>query len=112
MFVDDPLEHRRIASSIPRAFRINNGDRAALADAETIRFGAENAAGLGQAQLLEPFLQKFPRDDRSVAVATFRVGLIGAQKDVPPRVRYAHRRSEILQAWQFVGWHMINDEDA
>ncbi len=98
MLIDDPLEHRRIASSVPGTFRVYDRDRATFANAETIRLRAENATGLGQAQLLEPLLQKFPCFDGSLPVAAFRVGLIGAQEDVATRVRYADRRGEILQA--------------
>ena len=55
MLVDDPLQNCRIASSVPRAFGIHDRDRTAFADAKAIRFRTENAAGLGQAKLLEPF---------------------------------------------------------
>jgi|SRR5688572_26349834 len=101
MLVDDPLENDRIASSVPRAFGIHDRDRTTFADAKAIRFRTENAAGFGQAQLLEPLFQKFPCFDRSVTVAAFRIGLVGAQEDVPPGVRYTDGCGEILQACSF-----------
>ena len=54
MFLDDPLEHRRIALPVPRAFGIDDGDRPAFADAQAVRLGAQDAALLGQAELLQP----------------------------------------------------------
>ena len=98
MLLDDALEHRRIARAVPSPFRIHNSDRAAFADPQAIGFRAEDAARLGQPKLFEPLLQKFPRLDRSLAIAAFRVGLIGAQKDMAARVRHADRSGEILQA--------------
>ena len=52
VFLDDPLEHRRIALAVPGAFRIDDGDRAAFADAQAVRLGAQDAALLGQARAL------------------------------------------------------------
>ena len=54
MFLDDPLEHRRIAVPVPGALGIDDRDRAAFADAQAVRLGAQDAALLGQAQLLQP----------------------------------------------------------
>jgi len=112
MLVDDPREHWRIARAIPRPFRIDDGNGASFANAKTIGFRAEDPAGLRQPELLEALLQKFPRLDRSVSIAAFRVCLIGAEKDVAARPRHADGCGEFLQAWQFVGWHMIKGEDA
>src|SRR5262245_29300016 len=62
VFLNDPLEHRRIALAVPRAFRINDGDRAGLADAEAVRLRAEHAV-VGQTELDETPLQIVPRHD-------------------------------------------------
>src|SRR3977135_898963 len=82
MFLDDPLEHRRIAVRVPRAFGIDDGDRAAFADAKTVRFRPQNAALLGKTELLEPALEKVPRGQDAIFLAAFRVRLIAAEKDV------------------------------
>ena len=98
MLVDDAFENGRIAASIPSTFRIDDRDRTAFADAQAVCLRPKDAAGFGQAQLLEALLQKFPCFDRSLAIAAFRVRLIGAQKDMPPRTRHADRRGNILQS--------------
>src|SRR5690348_4224951 len=85
MFLDDPLEDRRIALAVPRAFRIDNGVRSAFADPQAVGLGAENAALLGQTQLFEARLEKLPCDEATMQVAALRLGLIAAQKDVAAR---------------------------
>lgn len=47
VFLDDPLEYRRVARAIPGPFRIHHRDRPALADPETIGLGAQDAPLLG-----------------------------------------------------------------
>ena len=44
MFLDDPLEDRRIALPVPRTFWIHDGDRSAFADAQAVHFRAQNPA--------------------------------------------------------------------
>jgi hypothetical protein len=112
MLVDDPREHRRIAAAIPRPFRIHDGDGASFANAKAIGFRAQDPAGFRQSELLETLLQKLPRFNRSVSIAALGVGLIGAEKDMAARARHAYCCGKFLQAWQFLGWHMIKDEDA
>src|SRR6185295_3540592 len=85
MFLDDPLENRRIAVPVPGAFGIHDGNRSALTDAQAVCLGSENAALLGEAKLLQPALQEIPRGEPTVLLTTLRVRLIAAQKDVPPR---------------------------
>jgi hypothetical protein len=85
MFLDDPLEDRRIALRVPRAFGINDGDWAALADAEAIRFRPQNAALLSETELLQPALEKLPCREAPIFLAAFRVRLIAAEKDVTAR---------------------------
>ena len=85
MFLDDPLEDRRIALAVPGAFRIDNGNRSAFADPQAVGLGAENAAVLGQPQLFEARLQKLPSDQAAMQVAALRLGLIAAEQDVAPR---------------------------
>ena len=82
MFLDDPLENRRIARGIPRTFRVDDGDWAAFADAEAVGLGAEDAALLRQAKLLQPALEKIPRREPAIFLAALRRGLVATQKDV------------------------------
>src|SRR5439155_20643386 len=69
MLLDDPLEDGRIALRVPRAFRIHDGDRAALADPQAVRFRPQNAALLGEAELLEPAPEKTPRGEAAILPA-------------------------------------------
>ena len=84
MLLNDSLQHFRRARVIPRAFRINDGDGAALADAEAIGFGAKNQRlGTGQAEFLQAAFQKTPRGQAVFLGAALGFGLVGAQKNVP-----------------------------
>src|SRR6476660_10503635 len=82
VFLDDPLEDRRIALAVPGAFRVDNDNRPAFADPQAVGFGAENAALLGEPQLFEARLQKLPCDQAAVQVAALGLGLIAAQKNM------------------------------
>jgi hypothetical protein len=44
VFLDDSFERRRIALAVLRTLGVDDGDRAAFTYAETIRFGAQDAA--------------------------------------------------------------------
>src|SRR5438046_10325745 len=85
MFPDDPLENRRIAVPVPDTFGIDDGNRPALADAQAVCLGPENAAPLGEPELLQPQLQILPRGKAAVLLTTLRARLIAAQQDVPSR---------------------------
>src|SRR5436190_5847459 len=85
VFLDDPFEHRRIARRVPHALGIDDGDRSALADAQAVGFRSENAALLGEAELLQPALEEFPRRETALFLAAFRIRLIAAEEDVTPR---------------------------
>src|SRR3954462_2654019 len=89
VLLNDPFEDRRIARRVPRAFRIDDGDRTAFADAEAVRFAAQDAALLGQAERLQARLEVVPRGQSAFLVAALRLRLIAAQKDVPLRDRDA-----------------------
>jgi hypothetical protein len=89
MFLDDPLEDRRIALAVPSALRIDDGDRPAFADAKAVRLGAQDSALLGQPELFETRFQKVPRGKAAILVAAFRLRLIAAEKDMPARNRHA-----------------------
>src|SRR5436190_14193195 len=91
VFLDDPLEERRIALSVPRAFWIDDRDRPAFADAEAVRLGAQDPALLGETQFLQPRLQVIPRGETALLLAALGLRLIAAEKDVPLRHRHANR---------------------
>src|SRR5690606_22651791 len=95
-FLDDPLEHRWIALVVPRAFRIDDRDRSALADAEAVRLRAQHPALVRQAEFLQPLLQEVPRLDAARLVAALGIRLIAAQEDVPLAHGYADRLRELL----------------
>ena len=50
VLLDDALEDRRIAPAVPRALRIDDGDRPAFADAQAVRLRPQDAALLGRAR--------------------------------------------------------------
>src|SRR4051812_22964063 len=84
MFLDDPLEDRRVALPVPGTLGIDDGDRPAFADAQAVRLRAKHAALLRQAECLQARLQIVPRREAAILVAAFRLRLIAAEKDVPP----------------------------
>ena len=83
MLLDDPLEDGRIALAIPRAFRVDNGNGAGLADAKAVRLGAQHSV-IGEPQLDQTPLQIVPRHDRPIPIAAFRLGLVAAEENVAP----------------------------
>jgi hypothetical protein len=88
MFLNDSLQHRRIALAVPDTFRVYDRDRTTFADAEAIGFRAKDAALLGELQLFEPPLQKSPCGKASLLITAFRFGLIAAEKNMTPRDRH------------------------
>src|SRR5262245_58151171 len=83
MLSDNPLERWRIAARVPRAFGIHDGDRPVFTNAKAVGFRAENAALLGEAELLQPPLEKFPGGEAAFLLTALRRGLIAAEKNVP-----------------------------
>src|SRR4029077_9669279 len=82
VLLNDPLEHRRIAGTVPCAFGVDQGNRPPFADAQAIRLGAQNATLIGQPELSQPAFQVVPGDKTAFLVAAFRRRLIGAQEYV------------------------------
>src|SRR5262249_12029080 len=89
MLLDDALQHWRVAPRVPRAFRIDDGDRSAFADAQAVRLCPQGAALLRQTELLQAALEEVPRCEAAILLAALRVGLIAAEKNVTPRDRNA-----------------------
>src|SRR5262245_40600874 len=84
-FLNDPLEHRRVAPGVPGSFRVDHRNRTALANAQAVHFRAKDASLLGKTKLLQSRLQVVPGRQSALLVAALWLGLIAAQKDVPPR---------------------------
>ena len=97
VFLDDAFEHRRVAGAVPSAFRVDDGDRTALADAQAVRLGPEDATAFRQAELLQPAFEKIPRRETAFFLTAFRFRLIAAEKNVPPRDRHADARCNVCQ---------------
>ena len=95
--LDDGLERWRVAPGVPGPLRVDNRDRAALADTQTVRLGAKDPAPLRQPQVLEPAFQELPGGQAPLLVAALRVRLIAAEKDVTAGVRHADRRGNLPQ---------------
>src|SRR5262245_57964351 len=91
VFVDDAFENGRIALPIPRPFRIDDGNRPAFTDSQAVRLRPQDAAPIGQPELLEPPLEEVPGHQAAFLVATLRRRLVAAEKDVPRRDRHADR---------------------
>ena len=83
MLLNDPLELGRIASAVPRAFRVHDGNGTALANAQAVGFRAKNAALFRQTELAQTPFQEGPGFQPSFFLAALRCGLVTAQKDVP-----------------------------
>jgi hypothetical protein len=83
--LDDALEDRRITFAVPGAFGIDHRNRTALANTQTVGLGAQDAAPVGQAELLQPPFQKVPCGQPAFLLAALRRRLVAAEKDVPPR---------------------------
>ena len=90
MLLDDPFQHQWVTLSIPGTFGIDHRDRPALADAETVGLGAQDAPLFGQSELPQATLQELPRPptrapDHNTSVWSGRS--IAGCADAPP----AHR---------------------
>jgi len=84
VFLDDPLEHGRIAVAVPGSLRVHHGDRSLPADAQAVGLGAVDAAAFGQPQRFEPSLEVLPCGQPALPVAALGGGLVCAEEDVPP----------------------------
>lgn len=85
MFLDNAFEDRRGAGVIPDRLRIDERDGSAGANAQAVGLGPINQRlGPGQLELAEPPLQKLPGFQALRFGGTFRLRLVGTQKDVTP----------------------------
>src|SRR4029450_8483146 len=71
MLLDDPLKHRWIAGAIPGAFRIDHGNRSALADPQAIGFRSQDSTLFGESQFLEPPFEVVPGFEAARLLAAF-----------------------------------------
>ena len=74
VLLDDPLEYVGRAGVVPGPLGIDNHNGALLTNLQTIGLGPVNAAGPGQAQLLEACFQKIPRVESLLLAARPRAG--------------------------------------
>ena len=102
MILNDPLELRRIASVVPRAFRVHDGNGPTLANAQAVGFRAKNAARLRQPELAQTPFQEGPGRQPSFFFAALGCGLVAAQEDVPAGNRDAFRIRDVAK----VGAHI------
>jgi hypothetical protein len=103
MLLDDPLEHGGVARPIPDTFGIDHGHRTTSADAEAIGLGTRDATLIGEPQGEQTCLQVVPGDDRPLAVAALRLGLVATQEDMAPRRRDADGLGLALLSIEDVG---------
>src|SRR5687767_2024123 len=95
MGLDDGFEHRRVALCVPGTLRIDDRNRTALADAQAVRLGAQDASLLRESQFLQPALEKLPGRQPSLLLAALRRRLIAAEKDVAPGDRDTNGRGNL-----------------
>lgn len=106
MFLNDALENFRRAGMVPHPFRVNQGNRSAHANAQTIRFRSINhRIRPRQTQLLQARFQKLPRPQTHLAVAAFRFRLVGAKKDMPAVFAKPERFPTFEQFIHFIFLH-------
>ena len=83
MFMDDAFQNYLCARMIPNAFRIDDRNRSADTNPETICFGAiDERFGADQIQFIQPAFQKFPGSKAFITRTAFWVSRIGAEKYV------------------------------
>src|SRR5262245_8187886 len=91
MLLDDSFECGRIAFAVPGTLRIDDRNRPAFADAQTVGLCSQDAALIRETKLAEAAFQKVPGGGPALQVAALRLRLLGAQEDVAPRDRHADR---------------------
>jgi len=83
VLLDDAFQDGGGAGVIPYTARIDDGYRAANADAQTVGFGAiDQGIRAGQIQFLEAALEEFPGFKAGFFGAALWLGLVGAKEDV------------------------------
>ena len=93
MFTDDAFQNFRRATVIPDAFGIDDGDRAARADAQATRLGAiDERLRADQVQLFEARFQKFPRRKGLFARTAFGFVRVHTEENVAAEFFEAERR--------------------
>lgn len=82
VLLKDALEHRRITAAVPNTLWINQSDWPVTADSKTVRLRPKDLPRATYAQFFETLLEIDPSRTRALEIATLRLALIGAQKDV------------------------------
>ena len=84
MFLDDALENRRVALSVPGAFGVDDRHGPTFANAQAVGFRSQDAALLGKTKLLQASFQELPSRQAAIFLAAFWRGLVAAEKNVTP----------------------------
>ncbi len=87
MLLDNDFEHLGGAGVVPDTFGVDYGYGAVLTYSQAIDFAAVDISLVRQSQFAKSFFQEFPGLQTCFLLAAFRVGLVGAQKDVTFYVR-------------------------
>ena len=104
MFLNNAFQHGRRAGVIPDAFRINHCDGAVRADAKAICLGAVNQrVWANKIQFLKAAFQIFPRLKTLFLRGAVRLGLVRAQKNVPPVLLQTQRFDNVVQFIRHAG---------
>jgi hypothetical protein len=82
VLVDDAIERRGIAGSVPCAFGIDDRDRPVFTDLKAMNFRPEYSPVPSETELFQTTFEVLPSYERSLAVAALRLRLIAAEKDV------------------------------
>ena len=102
--MNDPFQHGRRDRVVPGSIGIHNCDRALLANAQAIRLGAVyGLLCLRKAQLLKAPLQIIPRGKALFLWGACRLGLVSAQKYVPPDVVDYQLLDKVCQPFGRIG---------
>ena len=99
VLLDNPLKHWRVALAIPRALRIYDSNRPALAYAEAVRLRSEHATTPGKTQFLEPPFQVVPGVKTALFIAALGVRLIATEENMPSGGVDAERDCHTPLAW-------------
>ena len=97
VFGDDSFEDFDSTGMVPDSLGIDDGDRASLADSETVCLGSVDSPLLRQIQLLEAALEKLPGFESDFLITTFWFCLVATEEDVSSDSIHAETLCDALQ---------------
>src|SRR5713101_3599551 len=84
VLLNDTLDDRGRHRVIPRAIRIDDGNRPRFADAQAVGLRSiDTVLALGQAEFHQPLFEVLPRSQAVLARGALGRGLLGTEKNVP-----------------------------